>query len=57
MKFLRKISKFQINQAWKGNFIKKDEWPPNSPVLNSLDFYIPGGYAWEISSLHTEADK
>jgi len=24
------------------DFIKKDEWPPNSPDLNPLDFYVWG---------------
>ena len=42
MNFLQKILKFQISQALKGDFIKKDEWPPNSPDLNPLDFQYLG---------------
>src|SRR5271157_2636163 len=34
------------SQEWIGqccpNFIKKDEWPPNSPDLNPLDYHVWG---------------
>ena len=33
------------------DFIKKDEWPPNSPDLNPLDYYVWGEMMQRYSTL------
>ena len=53
MKFLRNISKFQIKQAYK----MKKKFFQNFYFLFKLTKLTKREYAWEISSLHTEADK
>ena len=50
MKFLRKISKFQVNQAYK----TKKIFFQNFYFLFKLIKLRKREYAWEISSLHTE---
>ena len=37
-------------------FIRKEEWPPNSPDLNPLDYRV-GCDAWQVSTLRTEANE
>ena len=44
-----KNPKKQINTAYLNSggticpgFVKKDEWPPNSPDLNPLDYHVWG---------------
>ena len=53
MKFLRKISKFQINQAYK----TKKFFFRNFYFLFKLTTLTKREYAGEISSPHTKADK
>lgn len=42
-------------QDWLGlhcsDFLRKDEWPPNSPDLNPLDFYVWGAMLTEYNKL------
>src|SRR5688572_2216133 len=32
----------RMDQAAYSEFVKKDEWPPNSPGLNPLDYHVWG---------------
>ena len=32
------------------DFIKKDEWPPNSPDLNPLDYHVGGAILWKYKA-------
>jgi len=36
-------------------FIRKEEWPPNSPDLSPLDYHVWG--AMQVSTLCTEANE
>ena len=42
--------------AWLGvnctDFIAKDEWPPNSPDLNPLDYHVWGAMLQTFHKLH-----
>jgi len=37
-------------------FIRKDEWPPNSPDLHPLDWGL-GSYAWTLQVITTQAGE
>ena len=43
-------------QDWLGvnctDFIAKDEWPPNSPDLNPLDYHVWGAMLQAFHKLH-----
>ena len=36
------------------DFIRKDEWPPNSPDLNQLDFHVWGAMLTEYDKLQSK---
>jgi len=40
-------------------FIRKEEWPPNSPDLNPLDYHVWGAMLdkYRVSTLCTEANE
>src|ERR1051325_6217277 len=50
----------RLAQEWIGQrspeFVKKDEWPPNSPDLNPIDYQVWGAMLDALQSVHSKAN-
>jgi len=48
------ITKWSFTFHYCTDFIAKDEWPPNSPDLNTLDYHVWGAMFKAVHKLHSK---